>query len=446
MIDEAIGEFPRFRYHSPALQGAIDGLFASLAAWRGIAARLVKTPPEVADKEANAVLGCIPEGLCSALPAGDATFWIAHPIALRRRCEAAVRTLIAIRASTASLRLLADQTASVLVGFAAVLEATALLVADPARPRPRRRGFKIYFPDWLPSLVSAGRAFLAIGAAELFWVLTAWPDGGSAIVFVAIVVLLLSPRAELAYADAIAFMLGTTAVIPIAAAIKFALLPGLESFPAFCMALAAFLIPLGTAMAATRQHPSLVICTAIFVRVLQPTNEMSYDTAQFYNSALGLFVGVAAAPLSFLLVPPLSPSFRTRRLLNLTLRDLRRLVMTRSASADDWQGYTFSRLAALPEQADPLDRAQLLAAQLVGTEIIHLGHDRADLHSLDAALMTFAEGNSAGAIAQLSWLDHQLASAAQVDTQLASRARGRILAICDALADHRAYFDTGASA
>jgi hypothetical protein len=120
--------------------------------------------------------------------------------------------------------------------------------------------------------------------------------------------------------------------------------------------------------------------------------------------------------------------------------------MTRSASADDWQGYTFSRLAALPEQADPLDRAQLLAAQLVGTEIIHLGHDRADLHSLDAALMTFAEGNSAGAIAQLSWLDHQLASAAQVDTQLASRARGRILAICDALADHRAYFDTGASA
>jgi uncharacterized membrane protein YccC len=208
-------------------------------------------------------LGSIPEEIRSALPAGQATFWLADPIALRRRCQAAVRTLIAMPASTASLRLLADQTANVLMGFAAVLEATALLVADPVRPRSRRRGFKIYVSDWLPSLVSAGRAFVAIGAAELFWVLTAWPDGGSAIVFVAFAVLLLSPRAELAYADAIAFMLGTTAVIPIAAAIKFALLPGLESFPAFCIALAAFLIPVGIAMAATRQHPFLVICTLI---------------------------------------------------------------------------------------------------------------------------------------------------------------------------------------
>ena len=261
---------------------------------------------------------------------------------------------------------------------------------------------------------------------------------------------MLSPRAELAYADAIAFMLGTTAGIAIAAAIKFALLPGLESFPAFCIALAAFLIPVGTAMAANRQHPSLVICTIISVTVLQPTNEMSYDTAQFYNSALGIFVGFAAAPLSFLLVPPLSPSFRTKRLLNLTLRDLRRLAMNRlSASADDWQGHTFSRLAALPEQADPLERTQLLAAQLVGTEIIYLGHEMTELDlplQFDAALQTFAEGNSAAAIAQLTWLDHYLASTEQVDTQLAARTRGRILAICDALADHRAYFDTGPSA
>ncbi len=450
MIDEAIGESSTIRYHSPVLQGAIDGLFASLAAWHSIAARLIKIPPEVADEESNTVLGCIPEEMRSALPAGQATFWIADPITLRRHCEAAVRALIAMPASTASLRLLADQTANVLVGFAAVLEATALLVAGPARPRSRPRGFKIYVPDWLPSLVSAGRAFVAIGAAELFWVLTAWPDGGSAIVFVAVAVLLLSPRAELAYADAITFMFGAMTVIPIAAAIKFALLPGLESFPAFCIALAAFLIPVGTALAATRQYPLLAICTATFMSVLQLTNEMSYDTAQFYNSSLGIFVGVAAAPLSFLLVPPLSPSFRTKRLLNLTLRDLRRLAMSRlSASVDDWQGHTFSRLAALPEEAEPLERAQLLAAQFVGTEIIHLGHDTAALDLLlqfEAALQTFAEGNSAAAIAQLTWLDHYLASTEQVDTQLAARTRGRILAICDALADHRAYFDTGTSA
>jgi uncharacterized membrane protein YccC len=450
VIDEAIGESSTIRYHSPVLHGAIEGLFGSLAAWRSIVARLIKIPPEVAEEETKAVLGSLPDEMRSTLPANQATFWTTDPIALRRRCEAAVRTLIAMPASTASLRLLADQTANVLVGFAAVLEATALLVADQARPGSRRRGFKIYIPDWLPSLVGAGRAFMAIGAVELFWVLTAWPDGGSAIVFVAVAVLLLSPRAEMAYADAVAFMLGTTAVIPVAAALKFALLPGLESFPAFCMALGAFLIPVGAAMAATRQHPSLVICTIMFVTVLQPTNEMSYDTAKFYNFALGVFAGFAAAPLSFLLVPPLSPSFRTKRLLNLTLRDLRRLAMNRlSAGADDWQDRTFSRLAALPEQAEPLERAQLLAAQLVGTEIIQAGHDMAELDlplQFDAALQTFAEGNSAAAIAQLTRLDHRLASTEQVDAELAERTRGRILGICDALADHGAYFDTGASA
>jgi len=65
----------------------------------------------------------------SGLPAGQATFWIADPITLRRHCEAAVRALIAMPASTASLRLLADQTANVLVGLQRCSEATALLVA-----------------------------------------------------------------------------------------------------------------------------------------------------------------------------------------------------------------------------------------------------------------------------------------------------------------------------
>jgi len=210
--------------------------------------------------------------------------------------------------------------------------------------------------------------------------------------------------------------------------------------------LGAFLIPVGTAIAATRQHPSLVICTLIFVPVLQPTNEMSYDTAQFYNSALGLFAGFAAAPISFLLVPPLSPSFRSKRLLNLTLRDLRRLATEPlSVSANDWGGQVCSRLAALPDQAESIERAQLLTALAVGTEIIHLARDTTELGlqtEFDAALRPFAEGNSEAAIAQLALLDQLLSSVEQV---AAARSRGRILAICDALADHLAYFDTGVS-
>src|SRR6266481_3205071 len=38
VIDEAIGESPQLRYHSPVLQAAVNGLFAALAAWRTVAA------------------------------------------------------------------------------------------------------------------------------------------------------------------------------------------------------------------------------------------------------------------------------------------------------------------------------------------------------------------------------------------------------------------------
>ena len=57
-------------------------------------------------------------------------------------------------------------------------------------------------PDWLPPLVNAGRAFVVIGAAELFWIVTEWPNGAGAITFAAIVVILFAPRADQAYATA----------------------------------------------------------------------------------------------------------------------------------------------------------------------------------------------------------------------------------------------------
>ena len=40
VIDEAIGESSRLRYHSPVLQAAVDGLFAALAGWRTVAVHL----------------------------------------------------------------------------------------------------------------------------------------------------------------------------------------------------------------------------------------------------------------------------------------------------------------------------------------------------------------------------------------------------------------------
>jgi uncharacterized membrane protein YccC len=153
---------------------------------------------------------------------GEPTRWIADPARLRQMCEAAVRALIALPAGTPSLRLLADHTAEALAGISHALNGLALLVGEPARPVPLR----LRVPDWLPSLVNAGRAFVTIGAVELFWIITAWPNGAGAITFAAIVVLLSSARADQAYANAMSFMIGVGLAAAFAAIIQFAVLPG----------------------------------------------------------------------------------------------------------------------------------------------------------------------------------------------------------------------------
>src|SRR5262249_56005243 len=109
-----------------------------------------------------------------------------------------------------------------------------------------------------------------------------------------------------------------------------------EAFPAFCGAIGLILVPFGFATAQSKRAAAVVALLALnFVAVLAPTNVMSYDTAQFYNTALGIFAGAATAAMGFRLLPQLSPALRARRLLALTLSDLRRLA---SAPLEDWDG------------------------------------------------------------------------------------------------------------
>jgi uncharacterized membrane protein YccC len=165
-----------------------------------------------------------------------------------------------------------------------------------------------------------------------------------------------------------------------------------------------------------------------FVPILQPTNPETYDTQLFYNVALAIVAGMGAAALSFRILPPLSPAFRTRRLLAVSLRDLRRLAKGHMQS--DWEDRVIGRISVMPDEATPLQRARLLAALSVGSEILrsrHIAHP----HGLEAALETVADGHSANTIAHLSRLDEAFAAdtAGGPSTRDALRARGSILVI-----------------
>jgi uncharacterized membrane protein YccC len=454
-IDQALGESSHVRYHSPTLQTAMYGLFGALDGWRGVATHLSRLPEAARRQVARIILRSLPSELQSTRQPGSPALWIADPLALHRVCEEAVRTLMVLPTETPSLRLLADETAKVLAGIMHVLDGLALLVDAPHRPSPGARDFRLSEPDWLPALVNAARAFLAIGAAELFWVATAWPNGGSTIVFAAVVLLLLSPKGDLAFSGSLAFVLGTVGAVACAAAIKFAMLPTLQTFPAFCAALGVVLLPAGFVTAVSRQPTVKAVLTGMMfnvIPVLAPTNEMSYDTIQFYNSSLAIVVGCGLAPLSFWLLPPLSPALRVRRLLASASRDLRRLAITPVIpTLDYWESCICSRLTALPDQATPLQRAQLLAALSVGTGIIGLRHMATHLGAtaeLDAALNDIALGHSIEAIAKLRQFDDRLASTREsgAEAAMALRGRSRVLIVSEAIAEHSHYFDTGAPA
>jgi len=445
VIDEAIGESAQLRYNSPVLQTAVNGLFDAIASWRIVAVHLAQLPHDQARQGAATVLQAVPKELLSEPEREEPARWIADPIGLDRVSTAGVRALIALPAGTRPLRLLADQSAKVLAGAYHALNGLALLVGASARPMRRRRGVLPCVPDWLPPLVNAGRAFIAVGAVELFWIVTAWPNGARAITFAAIGILFLAPRADQVYAAAMSLMVGTGLTAIFAAIIGFAILPNTETFVAFCLAIGLVLVPAGAGVAQSWQTPMFTAMTAFFCFLLAPTNQMIYDTQQFYNAALATVAGLGVAALSFRLLPPLSPAFRTRRLLALTRRDLRRLARgSTPRSPDAWEGRVFSRLSVLPNAAEPLQRSQLVAALSVGSEIIRLRHICLgfDLGSqLDAALAAGAQGDSAMAIGRLARLDEELAARPGV---AALQARSSILAMSEALIEHAAYFGAAA--
>jgi uncharacterized membrane protein YccC len=443
LIDQTIGESSQIRYHSPILQHAVDGLFTALGAWRAIANHLDRLSCSQARADAAAVLQHLPPEL---LPpeSVDAARWMADPIRLHRIWETACEELTALPADTPSLRLLADSTAQALTGVTQALNGLALLVRDPARPvrlgivRPR-------FPDWLPALVNAGRAVVTIGVVALFWIVTAWPNGAGAITWAAISVILMSPRADEAYDAALRFAAGSALAAVFAAIVAFAVLPQVQTFAGLSVTLGAYLIPIGALMAKPLQAMLFIPMAANYVPLLAPANQMTYDPQQYYNAALALVGGCMVATLAFRVLPPLSPAFRTRRLLALTLRDVCRLAS--GHSFDDWKGHVHGRLSAMPAQATPLQRAEMLAALSAGNEIVRLRDAAGDLGlstSLAPAFAALVQGNSLRAVTQLAHFDSVLASrdSHAPERQMMLRARSSILALSEVLLPHAAYFDS----
>jgi uncharacterized membrane protein YccC len=447
IIDQAVGEISALRFHPHALQAAVDGLFVATAAWSTIARHLESAADS--DRDAAVIRSCWPEELGTGPRADYSAIWQLQPKRLRHTCLGAVRTLVSLQVSTPSLRLLADHMALALLGIAHALSGLMVL-EDPRRVDLRPRVALLRVPDFLPPILSALRAFMAIAAASLVWIATGWPGGATAMLWVAIAVLLFSAQGDAGYANIKKFGFGTVIGAVLATIIQFAVLPQQTTFAGFAIAIGLVLVPMAALAAQSWQTAIFTAIAANFIPLLGPANQMTYDTQTFYNSELALVGGFVMAVLAMGLIPPYPPALRAQRLLTFALRDLRHLASGAvPASTARWESRMYGRLSAMPDQAELLQGARLVAALSVGYELIRLRRiaGRFALRTETAAVCDeIARGNSTAAIEQLRKLDQALASV-HADVPGASvrlRARGAALAIAESLAQHAGYFDAPA--
>ena len=443
IVDSAIGEASDLRYRSAVLQRAVTGLMVALSNWRKAAFEIESNRAEATQTEARAVYDRLPRERA----APDGSDPAERAVKLRDACYATARSLTRFDAETPSERLLADAGAVGMRGMARALNGLAGVI-DP-RDISRVKGWaRLHVADWAPAFVNAVRVLVAVGAISLFWIVSAWPNGVTAITFCAVIVILLPLQGDVAYSASMTFFQGTVVCAVAAALVLFGVLPKATTFPTLCLALGLVLVPFGILIALPWRYSLLfTAATFNFVPMLNITNGMNFDASQFWNGASAILVGIAVGVIAMLLVPPLSPTIRARRLLALTLADLRRLARRAEPGRQrDWESRGVARLLAMPAEAEPVERAALAAAVAIGKEIVRLRHVAprfVPATIVAGALSAFAQGRSGETVERLEELDRLLAALprAKSGRRILLSLRASILVISGQLSQYALYFD-----
>ncbi|WP_189635582.1 FUSC family protein [Rhizobium grahamii] len=227
--------------------------------------------------------------------------------------------------------------------------------------------------------VNAARAFLAVIAASVFWIESAWSSGGSVVVIVAIVVSLFASRPD-GVSAGIGFVQGAVAAIVVAGLCSFVLLPAVSGFPALASIVAPFLIAGGIAMRFPKTVAAASSFTLFVWDLIAPDKTLYVDFSEFANGALALLLGIACGTLMFAIIFP----YRPVRLRKTILGAMRRNVVSlaadpRRSSHQDWLRIGAERVArhaaasrGAPAETRDHEFQTLLAGMTVGIAVLTL--------------------------------------------------------------------------
>jgi uncharacterized membrane protein YccC len=245
------------------------------------------------------------------------------------------------------------------------------LPGSPAAPafRPYR--------DFNAALIDGAVTTITVIAASVFWILSAWPSGPTAVTFAAIICAITGGRDDPGLVS-INFLRMSLLGALIAAGYVFAILPPLTGFVPLVVALAPFYLFCGLLLA----NPSTVqvVMPMIFTGggLMAITNRMVYDFEAFLNNALGYIVGIGIGVVALHLLRPHGTRRAVERLLRGLFRDLANVCQAPKPDRAAFESRMFDRINALFARLDPMvaeDRATIqggLASLRIGLNAIAL--------------------------------------------------------------------------
>ncbi|SHO61625.1 Uncharacterized membrane protein YccC [Pseudoxanthobacter soli DSM 19599] len=315
--DAAIGESSYLYSRAGNLRAALAALMDALVGWRNVGNH---------DDAASGSAVAIKREVSPILARIDATQIERDPRRFRDVCLEAASQIAAIRTFDFASCMIVDAARDVAASLARTADSILLLDGkDAARvPGPARRPI---VADPLPAVLGGVRVFLAVLFTATFWVATAWPGGAFAVVFSAVATLIFGSFGDQASVLARDYTLGAALIAVIGGGLYFGVLPSLSGFPALAALLFLLFVPLGY-MQAGKWHSVVFLAMSIAsLPLLGLGNPITYDASGYFNLALAVITGSLAGTLFFTALPVVGPAVRARRLLALSLRDLRRLAV-----------------------------------------------------------------------------------------------------------------------
>ncbi|SFR93733.1 Uncharacterized membrane protein YccC [Dyella sp. OK004] len=260
--------------------------------------------------------------------------------------------------------------------------------------------------DYLGAGVSVLRTFLTMSALSVFWLMSGWPFGSSAMLLATIFSGLFGASAH-PMTGIVNTLIGYVAGMVAGYVVTFWLLPGGDGFTMLIIATLPFLL-IGPYLTTRNALPGVGAgYTLGYVYILALKNPMVYDPTHFLNDAIAQVVGLGLTAVAFVFVPAVTGSGWQRRR---QLVQLRRQVVQAATAPLEGLLYRFEsvnrdifqQVVAYTRQDSDESRSLLawaLSVHECGRAVIELRRDMAHVN-FPAAVGTVVSG-AVQAIARL---------------------------------------------